>query len=340
MVPEVEYGLYGVALADGPALSFYDVMDRALRRIDSATGDQVRLVHPGPPGRSGDLHKGGRDDRLQQRDREDAEAFAVQAHELGEANAIADLSEEVQVALGGVLGSDLPAIIVFLPAESPPSERVTIRIPAALTSGVQNQRDLIGTLVKYLAPDAIAKSCPPFPFPGTPEQTATLRAYLEELERRFQALAGRRAVDPSAVPEDLSSKWLVFTGKQGEWVSASLYASLRERLSEFEIFADQSDHTVWHDGEIVRGRISDLQFRLLRECARSRALFDPTTYGDPEQDSVKDPKQLFQRARGLVDRKRDGAWALFRSVLQAQRSVYQFDPHPDLQFALVFRDDD
>lgn len=118
---------------------------------------------------------------------------------------------------------------------------------------------------------------------------------------------------------------------------------LAEAADQYDIFVDERTRaTARHEnGEIKRRReVQATYFRLLRDAAEARGYFDPGT-DDRYEDVLDDPKQTFVRAGQSIDIKYKDqrgktTWTLFKTRMAGKHSVYQFDPDPDVRFALIF----
>lgn len=120
------------------------------------------------------------------------------------------------------------------------------------------------------------------------------------------------------------------------------YSRLVNQSKKYDILADELTRTVYKKEKgraSKRENIQAIFFKIIREALDNPGPFDPTIASSMEDFSSA--KQLFQRARKALDSKRKGAdgrenWCLFKTVVSDKHAVYQFQPSPNIQFALIF----
>jgi hypothetical protein len=101
----------------------------------------------------------------------------------------------------------------------------------------------------------------------------------------------------------------------------------------YEIFADEHTRTaVKHEGGHRKktDNITPGYFRILRRGAEASGRFDPNL------DEQASSKQIFQRARKVMDIKRKGVWILFKTEPVENHAEYRFQPDSKVEFALIF----
>jgi len=122
------------------------------------------------------------------------------------------------------------------------------------------------------------------------------------------------------------------------------YLQLMEQATEYEILADERSRTVIKRGQTQGLKPNANHFRMLRLAIEKGGYFDPGVDGPDEYAGGKeyeDPKQIFQRARQLIDIKYTDehghkAWCLFKTGMLDSHSIYMFKPDAEINFALVF----
>lgn len=103
------------------------------------------------------------------------------------------------------------------------------------------------------------------------------------------------------------------------------------------MFADATKRTTiakTATGARTKKNVPASYFRLVRAALEAQTAFDPVT--DDRFDELRDPKQLFQRARLLMDIPDKNDWTLFKTEMVDNRAVYRFTRDTTATFAFIF----
>lgn len=120
------------------------------------------------------------------------------------------------------------------------------------------------------------------------------------------------------------------------------YREFMGAADQYDIFADEHTKAVRKKvdkPQPKRTRVPAVYFQMLRKALETPGYYDPVT--DQTHEDRLSAKQIFQRARQTVDIKvpgasRNAAWRLFKTEIVDKRSVYRFQPEPEVSFALIF----
>jgi len=158
-------------------------------------------------------------------------------------------------------------------------------------------------------------------------------------EHLFAHIGQRTVGYDGASPADYA--WLR-TASGARLITEREYKELLASATDYAVVADQLTQTIDRakgNSRARRTNVPHAYFSILRKAIEARAPFDPT---NPDQvgSDMASAKQIFQRARQAVDidrRNQAGrTWALFKTVRIDRRALYQFQPDPDVRFALIF----
>ncbi|MBT4703225.1 MAG: hypothetical protein HOB79_19300 [Rhodospirillaceae bacterium] len=112
------------------------------------------------------------------------------------------------------------------------------------------------------------------------------------------------------------------------------YQALIAEKDNYDVFADQRQHSVWKTGTLTKAKVPDSNFSTVMAAIKSRAYYDPNTTGP----DLTAGKQVFQRARPIFDpRTGKSPWRIFQSIKHEDgHMVYAFKPEAGVSFAYLF----
>lgn len=113
------------------------------------------------------------------------------------------------------------------------------------------------------------------------------------------------------------------------------YQSLVAAAGSYDIFADELTKTVTKGKGAQftkQANVAASKFRVVRAAIDKNSNYEPGM-GDEDGASAK---QVFQRARKAFDIGSGRSWALFKTDIVDNVSVYRFDPDPAVSFAFLF----
>jgi len=150
----------------------------------------------------------------------------------------------------------------------------------------------------------------------------------------FSAIGRRTAVRVGSATDVFAD---VLTAAGWRNLAEQEYRDLATAASTYQIFADERARTASKlEGRRRRSAIGVQPsfFRMLRKAAEASGRFDPNVNG--LTDEQLSGKQIFQRARQVIDLKRPSGWALFKTERVDDHAEYLFRPDADVTFALIF----
>jgi hypothetical protein len=142
---------------------------------------------------------------------------------------------------------------------------------------------------------------------------------------------GRRATASVGSGIDVFAEVLTATGWRS--LTKAEYHDLVAGADGYAIFADEHTRTAVKAEGGHRKKTDNILpsfFRILQRGAEASGRFDPNL---DEQDSSK---QIFQRARKVIDIRRKGGWVLFKTEQVENHAEYRFQPDSEVEFALIF----
>lgn len=151
---------------------------------------------------------------------------------------------------------------------------------------------------------------------------------------------GRPSANAVGAPPVVAARALVRErGRAPAWrkLDAPSYDRLAAAGADYLIFADELKRAVTKGVGRRRETIEKVRlsyFRAVRICIERGTGFDPI---DDVDAGVQ--KQTFQKARQTIDLRAGGSWALIKTDMVDNHSVYRFAPDDDVTFALIFAPD-
>jgi len=150
---------------------------------------------------------------------------------------------------------------------------------------------------------------------------------------------GRRHLPGPVAPTLIVARARTHDGWQD--LDEAAYAQLIDNVAGYDLVADELSRRVWKrvEGHKRPKLAEDIQagyFRIVHMAVEKVGYFDPSVDGP---DDLQSGKQIFQRARQVIDVKhsaKPAKWRLFKSVNVDRHAEYQFQPDPDFRFALIF----
>lgn len=150
----------------------------------------------------------------------------------------------------------------------------------------------------------------------------------------FATIGRRTAAQVGSAAEVFAE---VLTAEGWRSLTEQEYRNLASTAGAYQIFADERAKTASKPDGRRRKATTGIQpsyFRILRKAAEASGRFDPNVNG--LTDEQLSGKQIFQRARQIIDLRRPSGWALFKTETVDDHAEYLFRPDPDITFALIF----